>query len=1232
MRLVIDLQGAQACNKNRGIGRYAFSIAQALVRHRDENDVVIVLNGLFPDTIEPIRDAFRGLLPSNKVLVWNAPGPLAEMVSANARRRKQAQDLRNIFIAKLKPDFVLITSLFEGLSDDAVVSVDQITGIPTAVVLFDLIPLLHRNIYLTDPNVERVYLRQLEQLKKADLLLSISESSRQEALTHLGTSPDSVINISSGCDAHFSPRTITHLDRERLLLQYRISRPYVMYTGGADHRKNIERLIRAFAHLSKPIREQHQLVIVCAIQPADCQRLAKIASGAGLSRDELVMTGYVPEEDLVCLYNACQLFVFPSWHEGFGLPALEAMRCGKAVIASATSSLPEVVGLSEALFDPLNESAITAKMMQALTDHDFRSYLAQHGQQQALRFSWERSAQLAWSAVLQKTKPSKQPASLVTKRMRLACVSPLPAERSGISDYTAQLLPVLSQWYDIDVVVDQKAVADDWISSHCKIRTVQWFKKNHAQYDRVMYHMGNSHFHQHMFDLLNMSPGVVVLHDFFLSGIQTHRELQGLWGKQHAWTQALHISHGYGAVKERLLANDPAEVIWKYPCNLQLLQSALGIIVHSDYSKRLADQWYGPGSSTDWAVIPLLRQPAVNASRLDARKILNLPEHAFVVCSFGLLGQHKLNQRLLNAFLNSELAQSPVCHLIFVGQNHQGQYGKDLMSQISTCSAHDRIHITGWTDTDTFSNYLNAADIGVQLRTLSRGETSAAVLDCMNHGLATIVNANGSMADLDSQSVWLMSDEFQDTELSQALETLWKDPIRRHSMGQVARQTVFIRHTPQVCAEQYKEAMENFYRNVSGVQGLIQRGTPLPHNARERIALAKALAENFPPMPRLRQLLVDVSELVQRDAKTGIQRVSRAVLLEWLHHPPAGWHVQPVYAVDGQLGYRYAQRFTSSLMGISDAWTEDSPVDAWNGDVFIGLDLQPHLVPAQQAILDGWYQRGVEIRFVVYDLLPLLMPQAFVEGAMPLYQSWLKCISRYNGAVCISKAVVQDLRYWIKTQSDRPLANWEIDWFHLGADVDQSSPSKGLPSQSDAVLKGMRQHPSFLMVGTLEPRKGHAQVLEAFEQLWQQGEKINLVIVGKSGWKVNALIEQLKIHPEMGRRLVWLEAISDEYLEKVYHASTCLIASSQAEGFGLPLIEASRYGLPILARDIPVFREVAGDHADYFQGFSAQELACAVKGWLAKYKQGIHPLSNNMPSLNWRQSAHQLLQALKIQT
>lgn len=126
MRVVIDLQGAQASNKSRGIGRYSLSLAQALVRHRKEHDVVIMLNGLFPETIPSIRAAFHGLLPTAKVMVWTAPGPVAKLGSANARRGAQAQDLRNIFLASLKPDLVLITSLFEGLGDDAIVSIDQI--------------------------------------------------------------------------------------------------------------------------------------------------------------------------------------------------------------------------------------------------------------------------------------------------------------------------------------------------------------------------------------------------------------------------------------------------------------------------------------------------------------------------------------------------------------------------------------------------------------------------------------------------------------------------------------------------------------------------------------------------------------------------------------------------------------------------------------------------------------------------------------------------------------------------------------------------------------------------------------------------------------------------------------------------------------------------------------------------------------------------------------------------
>lgn len=133
-------------------------------------------------------------------------------------------------------------------------------------------------------------------------------------------------------------------------------------------------------------------------------------------------------------------------------------------------------------------------------------------------------------------------------------------------------------------------------------------------------------------------------------------------------------------------------------------------------------------------------------------------------------------------------------------------------------------------------------------------------------------------------------------------------------------------------------------------------------------------------------------------------------------------------------------------------------------------------------------------------------------------------------------------------------------------------PSHGMPENSEQVLSTLRASPSFLMVGTIEPRKGHAQTIAAFDELWSRGFDINLVIVGKQGWMVETLSERLRTHPEFGQRLFWLEGISDEYLEKLYVASACLIAASEGEGFGLPLIEAAQHKLPIIARFAGVSR------------------------------------------------------------
>jgi glycosyltransferase involved in cell wall biosynthesis len=201
----------------------------------------------------------------------------------------------------------------------------------------------------------------------------------------------------------------------------------------------------------------------------------------------------------------------------------------------------------------------------------------------------------------------------------------------------------------------------------------------------------------------------------------------------------------------------------------------------------------------------------------------------------------------------------------------------------------------------------------------------------------------------------------------------------------------------------------------------------------------------------------------------------------------------------------------------------------------------------------------------------------------------------------------------------------QLGWFHLGADINASAPSTGLPANAQAVFDAVAARPTFIMVGTVEPRKGHAQTLAAFELLWEQGVDANLVVVGKQGWMMEALAERMNSHPERDKRLFWMAGVSDEMLLKLYANSSALLSPSEGEGFGLPLIEAAQHHIPIIARDIPVFREVAREYAYYFDGKEPEALARAINEWLELQRQGKAPSSEAMPWLTWKQSAQQVL-------
>jgi glycosyltransferase involved in cell wall biosynthesis len=1251
MRIVIDLQGAQSASRFRGIGRYSLALALGVARNAGTHEVWIVLNSALPAAIGALRAAFAPFVPQERIRVFDIATPAAEMDPAGHWRTRADEAIREYFIDQLQPDAVLVTSLFEGFVDDAVCSVGRWRGgADTTVVLYDLIPFLNPDAYLATATQRAYYDRKVDSLRQAGLLLAISDYSREEAINALGLDPQRVVAISTAVDERFHPAVQPPAELAALRARFGIERDFVMYApGGFDARKNIDGLVKAYSMLAPALRAAHQLLIASKLDIDELDRLLQLGGRLGLAEGELLLTDYVDDDTLIALYRACGLFVFPSKHEGFGLPALEAMACGAPVIGGDNTSLPEVIGHVDAMFDAADPAAIASRIAQVLGDPARRQRLREHGRSQAARFSWDATATRALRALeahhARALPPAPAPAPApVRRKRRLAFISPLPPERTGIADYAAQCLPALAEYFDIELVTNQPQVRLPAELAALPRRDLAWFSANAGRYDQLIYQFGNSPFHSHMFALLEQHPGVVVLHDFYLSSVLSYEQMTGAMPR--GWVDALFHSHGYAAVQAAQAPANAEQAKFYFPCNLAVLQGASAVIVHSAHARALACQWYGPQAGRNWHVVPLPRSapPAQARSRARARQALGIAADTFLVCSFGFVDATKLSHRLLEAWIASTLAADPQCELVFVGANHGGAYGQQLLDAIAAAGAGKRIRIAGWTDEAVYQQYLQAADSGVQLRSVSRGETSAAVLDCMNYGLATIVNANGAMAALPDQAVWKLHDEFALPELAEALTTLRRDPARREALGQRAAQAIDSAHRPEHSAERYRAVLDQVWIEAPRAMPALVRAVAAQLPGDEQSLQQMAHCLSFAPQryPQPRQLLVDVTNIVQNDLRTGIERVVRMQLLELLRHPASGYRVEPVYLSNqgGRIHYRYARQYACELLGIDAVSHGDPALDINPGDVYYAPDYAPGatIEAAHAGIFDQWRARGVTLNFLIHDLLPVLQPHFFPPGAERGHAEWLACIGQQaDRLVCISAAVARETRAWLAERVSRLPA---IAVVHHGADIAALAAvaavvDSAAAPQDAGLLAMLKSVPSFLMVGTIEPRKGHLQTLDAFDILWREGVEVNLVIVGNEGWKplpagerrtIPQTVERISRHPELGRHLFWLKGIDDAQLQQVYQASACLMASSEGEGFGLPLIEAAHFGLPIIARDIPVFREVAGEAAFYFRADEAAALARAVKDWLDL--QGGHPQSTGMTRMTWAQNAEQLLAVL----
>jgi len=512
MRLIVDLFPSQTESRFRGIGRYTLSLAKAMAAQAGAHEMRVLANGAYASSAAQLRTEFAGLVAPGAYATYTHP-PMDPHDTDDLRRETVASALIHAGYQAIGADALLCASPFEGWGECGVVpqADDRLPAGLKVAVLYDFIPWLFPKQHLDPvPEYRKWYARRLATLRQYDLLLAISDATRADAIRLLDLAPERVVNISGAADAKFrklSPQELAATDLRR----FGIDRPFVLYTGNSDYRKNLAGMLGAFARLPAHLRDTHQLVVN---QVGNVELFMLQVAAAGLRRDSVVVTGHVTDDELLALYNRCTVFVFPSLYEGFGLPVLEAMGCGAAVIAGDNSSIPEVAGRADILFDAASPDAIASTLRRALTDDAWRTELQEYGLAHAARFSWDRTAQRAWRAIEAAHASRTQaalchPAAPALPRLRVAAVPPLSP--GPVRQRAQDLVQALAPFADIEPVSDQAGagLSRDSLPG-------QW-----NRFDTVLYVAAAASLTPALVALIRSAPGILLLLDEDGAGVAT---------------------------------------------------------------------------------------------------------------------------------------------------------------------------------------------------------------------------------------------------------------------------------------------------------------------------------------------------------------------------------------------------------------------------------------------------------------------------------------------------------------------------------------------------------------------------------------------------------------------------------------------------------------------------------------------------------------------------------------
>lgn len=755
MNILIDGQTLETEEINRGIGVYFKNVLSNMVKYSVGNIWYIAISS--SNSLNELDEWIANRL---NPIINESFAPSFEYA-----REEQFTDSLNIVIEKYHidclwtPNPLMVNVLFPS---------KEITC-PFFATIHDLIPFV-MPIKEWSETVRSEYLRRLDYLADVNMIC-VSSATERDLRKKMGNSIRTFVTLEAADNKLF------YRKRENPNQSNKIK---IVFTGGFDYRKNIYGAIEAFAIAKRKIKDKDiELYIVCKYNQQEKEKFDETLKTLGISAC-VHLTGYISNNALAELYHTSDVFFFPSFYEGFGLPLLEAMLGGAYILSANNSSLPEVCG-DHALYCDANqvgdmaeklEDAINQSLVEGIEDKWRR-------QQYALQFSWKKTAEKTFEIFESVTVKD------FNSRKKIAIATPWPNQQTGIANYIYRLLPYLTKYFDIDVFVDNT------LDETCQLvpnvyggrYLIGELAARHQDYDEIIYQLGNStKHHSEIYKMFKQYNGIAEIHDFVLNPFFYHSYY--MKGDKETYRQALVDGYGmegekhYYEIEQGYVESDASA----YPMSCSISNIAKKTIVHNEWSYRhlsnVRETYYIPHMAFENDMLSKnVRRKAENSlySKIGYR------ESEILIGCFGWVNANKRPEVVLRSVLKLKDMGYPV-KLVFFGKNNYQGFA-NLISEFQSFAK-----ISGFLEREEYQIAMERCDIVVNLRYPSMGEASGTLCEAFKAGKPVIVTATNQYLEFPDEVCWkLPLGESETMVLVELLKQLIDFPELRRRLGENAK-------------------------------------------------------------------------------------------------------------------------------------------------------------------------------------------------------------------------------------------------------------------------------------------------------------------------------------------------------------------------------------------------------------------------------------------------------------